>query len=620
MGLLNLEVGEKVLFKDFQCVIINVIDLNTISIEEIATGIIHTVKVKDVKEVHLDNSQKHRPLIGLTKKEFKAAKKRMKILAPIIENPGNKSLVIKVAKEHGKNPTTIYRWLKKYKEGKTVSSLADSRLKGGKGLSRLRPEVDKIINDAIKDIYLDSSKKSINRVIRAVKNKCYKLDVTPPHDNTIRNRIGDISEEEYIKKRYGANRHRDLFEPIKGNFPGAGHPLSVVQIDHTPVDIMLVDEHSRKSFNRPNLTLAFDVYSRMIIGFHLSFDPVGALSTGLCISNSILPKEEWLSEHNIEAEWPCWGVPQTIHVDNAKEFKGNMLKKACANYNINLEFRPIATPHYGGHVERVFSTIAKEVHDLPGTVFSDIGERENYDSARKAAMTIKELERWLLIYVVKIYHQRIHRSINTTPTKRYQEGIFGSDKTKGTGLFPRYHNERRLRLDFLPYVERTIQEYGVVIDHIYYYHDVMRKYIHAREGNKRSKVKQKFIFRRDPRDISTIFFYDPEMDEYFPVPYRNVGYSPMSIWEHKEVLKRLNTNKIKVNERAIFDAYDELQEIENESIRKTRKLKRSSRLSDGRNRSPHKKVLQVPKSIQNTDKPPGKRKIIIDPELKIDYE
>jgi len=620
MGLLNLTIGEKVLFKEFECVIVNVIDLNTISIEEIATGIIHTVKIKEVQEINLDNTQNQRQLLGLSKREFKTARKRMEILAPILSNPGKKSIVLEIAKKHKKSPVTIYRWLKKYQEGKTVSSLADNRLKGGKGLSRLSNEVDKIINDAIHEFYLDTSKKSINRVIRAIKTNCLKLDIKSPSNNTIRNRISSISEEEYIKKRYGKNRHRDLFEPIKGNFPGAEQPLSVVQIDHTPVDIILVDEHSRKPFNRPNLTLAFDVYSRMIIGFHLSFDPVGALSTGLCIAASILPKEDWLADHGIEAEWPCWGVPHTIHVDNAKEFRGKMLKKACKNYNINLEFRPVATPHYGGHVERVFSTIEKEVHDLPGTVFSDIGERENYDSARKATFTIKEFEKWFLIYIVRIYHQRIHRTIKTTPTQKYKEGIFGTEKNKGTGLFPRHHNERRLRLDFMPYVKRTIQEYGVVIDHIFYYHDIMRKYIHARQDNNRKKIKLKFIFRRDPRDISTVYFYDPEMDDYFPIPYRNVGYSPMSIWEHNEILKRLQTNKIKIDERAIFEAYEELQEIEKESIKSTRKLKRHSRFSDKRNQSTHEKVMKVSQSPNKDNNIKVKRNIIIDPDFKIDYE
>src|SRR5690606_12005832 len=129
--------------------------------------------------------------------------------------------------------------------------------------------------------------------------------------------------------RYGKSKARDKFEPIKKSFPGADYPLSIVQIDHTKVDIILVDEHYRKAFLRPWLTLAMDVYSRVVVGFYLSFDPPGEMGTGLCIANSILSKEIWLEKNNVQGEWPCWGIMSTIHVDNAKEFRGKMLRKAC---------------------------------------------------------------------------------------------------------------------------------------------------------------------------------------------------------------------------------------------------------------------------------------------------
>ena len=68
-------------------------------------------------------------------------------------------------------------------------------------------------------------------------------------------------------------------------------------------------------------------------------------------------------------------------------------------------------------------------------------------------------------------------------------------------------DEQRFRLDFLPFVERTVQPYGVAIDGIRYYGDVLRRFIGASEdGRQRS-----FVFRRNPRDISTIYFWDPEV-------------------------------------------------------------------------------------------------------------
>ena len=95
---------------------------------------------------------------------------------------------------------------------------------------------------------------------------------------------------------------------------------------------------------------------------------------------------------------------KTIHLDNAKEFRGKMLKRACEEHGIDLAWRPVATPHYGGHIERLLGTLLREIHSLPGTTFSNPRERGEYDSDAKAAMTLAELEKWLATYIVEVYH------------------------------------------------------------------------------------------------------------------------------------------------------------------------------------------------------------------------
>lgn len=373
-----------------------------------------------------------------------------------------------------------------------------------------------------------------------------------------------------MKKRIGAKEAGYKFNPILGSFPGADFPLSVVQIDHTRVDIILVDEYYRKPYKRPWLTLAIDVYSRMVVGFYLSFDPPGALGTGLCIAHSILPKEIWLEKIGVQESWPCWGFMSVIHLDNAKEFRGNMLKMACKNHNINLEFRPIATPHFGGHIERLLGVFSKEIHNLAGTTFSSPTQRKNYDSEGRASLTLPEFEKWLTLYITKIYHFKNHSSLNDSPINKWKEGIVGNKEQPGIGIIPRIFNERKLRLDFMPYEERTIQEYGAVIDHITYYHDVLRRYIHSKTDN----IKRKFIFRRDPRDISVVYFYDPELKEYFDIPYRDTSLPAISIWEFRDVLRTLKKNKMPINEKSIFDTYREMDDIEKKAIRETRNKRR----------------------------------------------
>lgn len=570
MNRVLIRLGEKVVYQNKECIIIKIIDINTVSIEEIYTNIIHTIPNNLLSPINSDS--KNNDLHSLTDKQWEKAVNRFDIIKPILSDRGNIDLIKNIAHQNNISIATIYRWLKSYNESGLVSALIGKKKGIQQGKSKLPKSLDNIINDKIHSVYLSSSKHSITKTIREINLVCHEMGMKAPHPNTIRNRIKNITEEERIRKRYGAKIARDNFEPIKGSFPGADYPLAVVQIDHTPVDIILVDSYTRQPYQRPYLTLAIDVYSRAIMGFYLSYDPPSSLSVGMCICHCILPKENWLASIDVNTDWECWGIMDTIHVDNAKEFHGNMLKKATQEYGIDLNFRPIATPHFGGHIERLLGTFSKEIHDLPGTTFSNIKDRGNYDSKKNASFTLEEFECWLTIYITKIYHKRIHSTINDTPINKFKEGILGTATNIGKGIPPRIFNELKVRLDFMPYVERTIQEYGIMLNHIHYYDDVLRTYINSKDD---SGKKAKYIFRTNPRDISIVYFYDPFLKEYFEIPYKDTSLPPITIWEHRDVIRKLRKNKIEnIDEVAIFSAYKELKEIEQSAKLLTRKEKR----------------------------------------------
>lgn len=575
---LNIVTGEIVSYLGSNFSIEKVLDLDTVLIRSLLNGKMTSVPIKEIYPPISEQSKndKDEDLATISDADWQEAQRRFNIIRPIIENDLEGEAIIEHAKRSGVHFSTVYRWLKKYYEGgERVISLKDEGVRGGKGQSRLNEGLDQIIASAIDKVYLNNRRLPIKKVYLEVCLQCENLKLDPPHLNTVRNRIKDINEEERLKRRYGKSIARDRFEPIKGHFPRADFPLSVVQIDHTKVDIILVDEIERKPVGRPWITMAIDVFSRMVVGLYLSFDPPGALGTGMCLSNAILPKEIYLSKLNISGEWPCWGVMQVIHMDNAKEFRGLMLERACRNYGIEINWRPVKKPHFGGHIERLMGTFASEIHSLPGTTFSNTKERKGYESEKEAVFTIKEFETWLVTLITDVYHNSEHSSIGRSPLEMYREGIFGSGSRPAMGLPSRIFNERKVRLDFMPFVERTIQEYGVIIDHIYYYDDILRRWIHSMEGkNSKSKSKKKFVFRRDPRDISVIYFYDPEIKEYFDIPYRDTSHPPMTLWEFKEVTRRLaGAGSSKINEPLIFEAYKKLKQIEQSAATKTAQKK-----------------------------------------------
>jgi putative transposase len=56
-----------------------------------------------------------------------------------------------------------------------------------------------------------------------------------------------------------------------------------VQIDHTVVDVIVVDEQHRRPIGRPYVTAAIDVFSRCLGGLVVTLEAPSALSAGLCL-------------------------------------------------------------------------------------------------------------------------------------------------------------------------------------------------------------------------------------------------------------------------------------------------------------------------------------------------
>ncbi|UQQ16512.1 Mu transposase C-terminal domain-containing protein [Xanthomonas arboricola] len=571
--------GAEVLHRGQPGFVTHVLDLESVLIRDAASGEVARARISDLMPPATGTTTARPDLEEIPDEDWRIAQRRLEIIRPLAGRRDRTRIEVSIrAKEFGMTAGTLYAWLSAYESTDRLTALLPQR-RSDKGALKLSAEVEAIVQSAIEDVYLSSQRRPIIKVCETVRERCLTAGLETPHPNTVRNRIARMSESFRVKRRYGAKTAEQQFAPSQGTFPGADWPLAVVQIDHTKLDIILVDDLHRRPISRPWITLAIDVFSRMVTGFYVSFDPPGALATGLCIAQAVLPKEQWLAKHDLDAEWPVWGFPKNLHLDNAKEFRGNTLQKACAEYGIDISWRPVARPHFGGHIERLLGTLLKEIHTLPGTTFSNPRERGEYDADAKAALTLREFESWLTTYIAKVYHQRLHSALSTTPLAKYREGVFGTAQRPGTGLPPRIADEQRLRLDFMPYVERTIQDYGVVIDEIHYYHDVLRRWIGAKEPGSTAR-KRKFLFRRDPRDISSLWFYDPELRTYFDIPYRDTSHPAISLWELREVQRLAEEAGKTGDERSLFEAYERMRAIEAQAQSKTR----SARLAQQRRR------------------------------------
>jgi putative transposase len=571
MEKINLNIGSKIFVSNQEYEIKKQIDLKTVLALNLFTN-----KLENISINHIKNEQESSNLIineNIPEEHWIEAKNRLEIITPLLEKQTTKNEIEDIATKNNLHISTIYRWIAQYKENGLLSSLLPKHLsKGGKGTLRTNEETELIIQKSINDLYLSQQKFSARKVYFDIVRKCKNARITPPSENTIRNRIAQIEEKKKIKHRESAILADRKYRNTDGMFPEGKYPLDFIQIDHTPMDIDVVDEVYRRSIGRPYLTLAIDVYSRMITGFYISLDEPSYFSVSQCISQSILTKEKYLRELNVEGEWNIYGIPRAFGIDNAQEFRSKDFQRVCEEYGITISWRPVARPQFGGHIERVIGTTMSEVHTLPGSLFSSIQKRGEYDSEKNSIFTLKELEKWFTDYIINHYHKQIHSGIRMTPEKKYELGIFGDDDNPGRGLPEKISNEDYFKISLLPTIERTIQQFGVKIDNIVYYSDILRRWIKSKEKDNKAK---KFLFKRDPRDISVIWFYDPTIKDYFEVHYRNISYPPISIWDLRNIRKYLDDKHQKdYDETVLFKTYYRLQEIQKEAALKTKTVRR----------------------------------------------
>lgn len=557
-------VGQAVRCGDARYEITHFISVDSVMARNMETGKDERLRVESLvppegDEAAKDTSAGERDLTQYSKSEWATAQWRFAVIKPLLDDPiHTRADAEKVAAAVDVHVATVYHWLKLYQTAGHVSALVPEKRGRKFGTRLLTDAQEAVVQSAIEDVYLHKQRHSKKDVVEAVKRGCRLAKIAMPHPNTVRNRISALDPALVLRRR-GQRDKAKRYEAFPGHFPGADFPLAVVQIDHTPGDVMLVDETHRLPIGRPWITLAIDVYSRMVVGVYISLEAPNAAAVGMVLAQAICPKREYLASLGVDGDWPAWGVMATVHSDNGKDLRSESVAKACQDYAIDMQWRPVTQPHFGAHIERLMGTAATELHKLPGTTFANTKERKDYDSEKEAVMTLKEFERMVVDFVVNIYQQRKHEGIGMPPIRKWELGLIGDEHAPGPGLPPIPEEPARIRIDFMPYEERTVQQYGVQIDHIRYYGPELDPYVNRADPDA-PESKRKFLFRRDPRNISKLYFLDPKDNLYVDIPYMNIGLPAMSLWECRRVEKQLKADGIKdIDEHRICEALDRLR-------------------------------------------------------------
>lgn len=214
------------------------------------------------------------PAQTIPESQWKKARARLEAIRPVFE-AGRPFLphLREASKISGYSVAALYRYLERYLPTRDTRSLLD-RGKGQSRRSRLIPAVLSIIQEQCQNRFLSSQRLKISEICLGVQAECWRQNLPRPHANTIRNHIARLKAQlgnRSVESRRGNKKVAEAtYTPRHGTFNAQDRPAERFEIDHTKIDVILVDEEDRREVGRAFITVALDLATRMIAGFYIS--------------------------------------------------------------------------------------------------------------------------------------------------------------------------------------------------------------------------------------------------------------------------------------------------------------------------------------------------------------
>ncbi len=462
---------------------------------------------------------------------------------------------------------SIFRWLALFAQhqGDLRALVPGYGRCGGAGRSRLPAALDAIVRQVIEQLYR-------TRETVTIKDLHYEIAARVEEENRLRPAIDQLAtpSRQAINDRLDALDLREWLEAKAGKRAASralrqsgqkarpSLPYEIVELDTTRADYIVVDDADDLPLGRPTLTYGLDLATGYPAGFHLGFEPPSYLSTMECLYHIIRKKDEVRPQYGTTHDWPAYGVPAQIVVDNGPEFANQHLEDACLCLGSQVVYAPVRTPEFKAGIERYFGSLNTGLlHTLPGTTFSNPGARGDYESAGLACLSLAELTRAIYLFTVDVYAQETHkdgRGLTFIPARRWAAA------TENGFLPPLPGSAEDLRLLLGRVATRTLQPYGIEFENLRFNCAALGPLRHKLAG---APVKLKY----HPGDLSRVYVRDPFAPpgaaQYLEVPACDPdGYAQqLSLWKHRVILRYARAQQTKPDLAALGRAKREIRAL-----------------------------------------------------------
>lgn len=434
---------------------------------------------------------------------------------------------------HPPSPFTVRLWWKSWiKADRSIIALVKNK-RGPKNKRRIIKELEQLVQQLIDEIYLKAEGNSIEDVYGALKLKIKALNVnrnTPlaiPGRATIYRYVGTYDEYLVMAARKGKQAADKHFRAT-GRGPEPKYILERAEVDHTPLDLLIIDDLTGLTIGRPTVTFIIDRFSRLPLGFEIGFEPPSELAVMRALRHAIMPKNYVSAEYpEVENNWLAHGIKVTLVCDNGLEFHAHQLRRMCAELNIELLFCPKKQPHYKGAIERFLGTFNRQLsHKVAGTTFSNISQRGDYDAENLACMTLAEFKKFLHVWLIDVYIQAPHKSLGITPALAWSDGL---------KIIEPVLPESKEKLDLILAIQKTrkLNHEGVQF--------IGLMYNSSELATLRKRGIASVTIRVNPEDLGEIWVFDEQQGDYFTVPCTYPEYAnKLTLAQHLLIRRHAN--------------------------------------------------------------------------------
>jgi len=476
--------------------------------------------------------------------QMELAKIRRMYVVAVLDYPGNASLldpIIERVWQKMKSPATrpsartVLRWRAAYLQyGRDVRALVPRDEKKGNRSCRFETAVVEIVDKAIDEIYMNDKKGTIiettehavTLIAQENRQRPSSMQLPLPTESTIKRQIRKIPAYERSVARDGYMNARRKFRAVM-NHRLTNAPLERAEIDHTLLDVFVIDEQRGLPLGRPWLTVCIDDNTRNILGIHIGFQSPSYITVAKCLRHAFMPKLDLLEKYpDIHNEWEAFGIMQELSMDNGLEFHSIALENACLGLGIEMHYAPRKTPWFKGKVERIIGTLQKDlIHKISGTTFSNIVERGDYDPQKHAVITLSTLKHAVHKWIADVYHAKPHRSLQARPIDIWRSRV-NIDEIRMPDD-PTY-------LDAVlgkPIENCLLSHKGIEHERQYYNSPELTALRHELGDTLRVEI------RVDDSDMGKIIVLAPDKtNRMFVVPALNQEYAAgLTLWQHKVI-------------------------------------------------------------------------------------